>query len=525
MAGGPPGSRAFAIEKGEVSNMSRKAEIMKDAGFYTLTSYGAQAFDMVNAVFTRRFLGPASMGVWTFLQVILNYAKHASLGTTIATARDVPYYLGKGDTHKANLIKNLVFTFTVTTSLLLAGGIMAFAFFRRAYYPKEIIIGLGVVAVLVVLQRVYNLYIVMLRAHKQFFLAGVTNLLSSVASVFLTVALVWKFGLYGLFASILLNYLLLIAWTHVKSPQRFHFFFSIKEMVPIWTFGGAMLITDILNTVFASADRIMIAKYLGFEALGIYSVALMAFNYLNSVPTMLAVILFPHFQEVFSKKDDPRDLAKFLHHSSFSIAYLYPVLIGLVWIVSVYMVPLVLPKYLNGMIALKFLCLTAFFYGLRFSFNAFMITIKKHWLLVPLNIVLVVLSFGTIWTCIKCGQGINGVAFAVFLISVVNFFLFSYFSLKEIQGRRDMLVFYGKIMGLFCYFSAVLFAIEGVSPMVPVGWLRAVLALLVYGFAMIPLCYFAERELQLFSIIKDIFRRKFPKVSDAATDEDPAQGL
>jgi O-antigen/teichoic acid export membrane protein len=488
--------------------MTRHKEIVKDMGFYTLATYGAQVFDLVNGIFVRRFLGPASMGVWTFLQVVLNYAKHASLGTTMATARDVPYFIGKGEVQKADEIKDLVFTFTVLTAVLTALGVVIFAWMRRRIYGPEIFFGLIVIAGLIVLQRVYNLYIVLLRAFKQFVTAGVINFVSSAASVLFTITLVWKFGLYGLFASILLNYFFLIGWIHVFTPYRFRFSFSVKKMMPIWAFGGSMLVTDILNTVQASVDRIMITKYLGFEALGIYSIGLMAFNYVNSVPTMLAVVLFPHFQELYSKDDDPANLGKMLHQSTFALVYLFPVIIGLVWIISIYFVPIILPKYAGGIPALRYLCLTSFFLGLRHSFNTFIVTVKKHWWLVPMNIVMVLAAFALTGFFLYLGWGIDGVALAACATAALNFFAFSWFSMRHLERRESFGFFYLKIMGVFIYFGGLLFALDAVLLKNEAGWLRAIAACSLYLVLMSPLLFLAEKELKILSLCKEVLTAK-----------------
>jgi len=491
---------------------SRRKEIFRDTGIYTISSYGAQLFDIVNGILIRNFLGPAYMGIWAFLQVILNYAKHSGLGVTTATARDVPYYREKGEAGRAEEVKNLVFTFTVTTALLTALGVTLFAWITHGRYPKAILYGLIVTAALLVLQRLYNLFIVLLRAHKEFMLVGALNLFSSALSVVLTILLTWKFKLYGFFASLILNYVLVLALIRARTPYRFSFFWSAKRLWPLLSLGGAILVSDILRTILTSIDRIMITKYLGFEALGIYSVALMASNYLYSLPNMIGIIFFPHFQEVYARQDRPKDLEKYLREPTLSLAYLFPCFIGLVWIFSSRLVPWLLPEYASGVPALRYLILGSFFLALTHPFSLFIITVRKHWHLVPLQGIVIGLGFAVTGFCIQRGWGIEGVAVASVLISVLFFLALSVVSLREVCGWTQVGSLYLKVFLAFSYFAVVLCLLEPPVGTQQMGILHLSLKYLTFLLLMSPLLFFLEKEAKvvstLWEMIKDRGRRK-----------------
>lgn len=491
--------------------MSRRKDILKDATIYALSSYGAQFFDIVNGILLRRFLGPANMGIWSFLQVIQNYAKHAGLGVTTATARDVPYYLGKGDTEKANEIKNLVFTFTFFTSLIAAAGIVIYALLRRETYSQPIILGLIVVAAIVVLQRIYNLYVVLLRAYKEFIFAGKLNVVSSIVTLSMTVLLVWKFQLYGFFAGLILHYLIVLLFILKQKPYRFSLFFDWKKLRPLLNLGTAMLIADILRTVIVSIDRIMIAKFLGFTALGYYSVALMANNYLYALPNMLGIIFFPHFQEVFAKNDDPRDLEKYLREPTLCVAYVFPLLMAAVWIGSEWLIPVLLPQYINGIPALRLLVLASYFTALIHPFMNYIITVRRHWHLIPLQAVLIPVGFGLSWVLIRAGWGLEGVAFTMVIVSVAQFIILSWVSLSMIHAAKATFKLYGQVSMVFAVTVAALFGIaSAASGMVP-SFLKCVMLYAAFIVVMLPFLFLAEREVKLITTFKEFLRRKKQK--------------
>ncbi len=482
--------------------MSRRKEIFKDAGIYTVSSYIAQFLDIFTGILSRRFLGPANMGIWSFLQVILNYAKHSALGVTMATARDVPYFREKGDAARVEETKNLVFTFTLATSLLCSLGVAGYAFWERPRLSPAIFTGLLAVAVLVLLQRMYNLYVVLLRAHKQFAFVGVLNIFSSVLGLLLTAGLTWRFQLYGFYAATLLNYLLILIYIQRRSGQRFSFRFNLKPMLPLLSFGFAVLVSDILRTVFTSMDRIIITKYLGFEELGLYSIALMASNYLYSLPNMIGIVFFPHFQEVFAKRDNSADLEKFLTGPTFCLAYLFPLLIGTLWIFSPLFVSRVLPEYLRGTRAMQVLSLASFFWALTHAFSLFMVTVRRHWHLVPLNGLLAGLAWLTMTFFIKSGWGIEGIAVSGILLAAIYFFALSLMALVQIYDKAKILKFYFKIALIFIYLSAALLLLD-----IFFGRAAGLLLAVKYSVFLLvisPLLFLAEKEQQIFSTLRGL---------------------
>lgn len=489
--------------------MSKRKEIFKDVSIYTLSSYIAQAFDVINGLLVRRFLGPANMGVWTFLQVIQSYGKHSSLGVTTATARDVPYFREKGDERKVEEVKNLVFTFTVFTAILTALAVAVYAFLKRHEFSREIFWGLLVVAALILAQRIYNLFVVLLRAHKEFVFVGILNIISSVTSVVLTIALTWRFSLYGFYAAMVLNFLLNIGIIMRKTKYRFSFLFDWKALTPLITLGVTILAADILRSILTSIDRLVIAKWLGFEALGIYSVGLMADNYLYALPNMFGVIIFPHFQEAFAQRDHPPDLERFLIKPTLSIAYFFPFVIGLVWCSSLWFVPAFLPQYISGIPALKILCLGSFFLAFTHSFATCLITLRRHVLLIPITGACIVVGFALNWQFIKQGWGIEGVAAAESLISALYFLLLSWFSMGETSSGKNIGKMYVKIFLIFIYFAMTLWGVDWfLAERISNLMLRAFSSFALFAVMMLPLGFAGEKETAVVSTLVSLVREK-----------------
>jgi O-antigen/teichoic acid export membrane protein len=498
--------------------MSKGKEILKDAGIYTLSSYIAQFLDFITGILIRNFLGPVNMGIWAFLQVIQNYAKHSGLGVTTATARDIPYYLGKGEAQKAREIQNLVFSFSVTTTVLTAALIAIWAIVNRNHYSQPITVGLFVVAGLTLLQRLYNLFVVVIRSYKQFTLAGWLNIVSSAVTLFFSVTLAWRFGLYGYYAAALLTFTVLLGIIWTRTPHRFHWDFRWEPMKPLLNLGFAIVISDALRSILMSIDRIMIARFLGFEALGHYTIALMAGNYLYSLPNMINIIFFPHLQEILAKRDSLGDLERYVRGSALCVAFLFPYIIGLVWTSSEWLIPVLLPQYTSGIPALKFFIIGSFFMALTHPFTSFLITAKKHWVLIPTQALAIAAGFAMSWAVIQRGGGIEGIAAASTGTFFILFLVLVTLAGRDIPGLHPFKLFI-KMMLPILTAAGILIFLERIS--VGPASLTFLVQYSVFAVLMIPFVILAEREAQLISKAASVIKEMLLKRKAAALKPDP----
>lgn len=483
--------------------MSQRKALIKNVSTYALSVYSAQILDIVNGVLTRRFLGATNMGIWSFLQMFLAYASHASLGVTSATIRDVPYHRAKGENERAEEVKNLVFTFTFFTAFLVAMGMVLFAFFYRRHTSTPLFAGLLVIATLIMLQRIYNQFVTLLRAYKEFVFAGYLNLVSSVSSIVLTIALTYRFKLYGFFAGLILNFLLSIGLILWFTPHRFKLYFSWLKLRPLVHFGVAMLVFDILRSTLLNIDRMMVTKFLGFHELGIYSVALMVNNFVYNFPTLIVAIFPPYFQEAYGKRDRVEDLKKILFIPTVSLSYILSLLIGCMWIIVPWLIHAVLPDYVSGIPALRLLVVGSFFLALTHSLTTFVVTIRKHMVLIPITLCSIGLGFGLNTFFLKLGWGLVGAAIGTGILYSVHFLALALFSFKHLYSWKGIVKTMIRILSPFAY---VFGAIALVYFLIPGGELslrKVIVHGVVFALLSIPLLFLAERETRLFSSARE----------------------
>jgi len=181
--------------------MSKKQEILGHLRSYSIASQSTHAISLITGVMSRNLLGPLSMGIWATFQIILEYSKYSTLGTTKATAREIPFYLGKNEVQVASDIKDNVASFAMATSVLTSCLLLVVSFWIKDSVDPVIFYGLNMVALIIILQRVNNLMIALLRAYKKFKIESKLMILSALVNL----GLIWIFTARYQFQGLTLN--------------------------------------------------------------------------------------------------------------------------------------------------------------------------------------------------------------------------------------------------------------------------------------------------------------------------------
>jgi len=479
-----------------------KKKILKQAGIYTLSTQITQFVTLIAAVLSRRFLGPTQMGIWATLQVIVDYSKYASLGAIYAVAKEVPYYLGKGEEETSRQIQNTVFTVVFFNTLLAGVGIFLFTFLTRGRFSEEVTYGFFLVPVIILLQRLSDLLVSLLRGYKKFEIASEQMITSAIINSILVAFLSYHWKIYGFMAAFGLSLIYNIVYIQLRSPFHLGFYFNWERLKSVLAFAFPMMLVGILSTVWGSIDKIAVAKKLGFEALGFYSIALMVSNFLHSFFNSIAVVLFPYFQEKYSLQDSPNDLRELLDKVSYAYALTMPLLIGSAWIVGPNLIALFLPKFTPGITAMQILGLSMFFMALAEPYGHFLITINKYvWLIPILGTTSLVALISTL-KAIDVGWGITGVAVATTVSAWFNFTAYYFFASRNLGGAKAAFGKYFLLMSLGGYLGIVLLLIhQGISSAIH-SFIQTGKQFCLFVVFSIPLLVLLNRETSLLSLIR-----------------------
>lgn len=487
----------------------KKNEILRQAGIYSLGTQLTQIITLVAALLSRRFLGPTQTGIWATLQMIVDYSKYSTLGTLDAATREIPALRGRGASEEAEKIKNLAFSFIFSTSVIFSSAVCLTAFLTRGHFRPEITYGLYFVALVVFFQRMNNLLVALLRCYKKFELEAIFMIASALVNAALVALLTYHFKIYGFISALILSFVFNIAFLLTRYPYHFRFNFDKERLKPLIGYGLPLMTLGILAALLKSIDKIMVVKLMGFEQLGIYSIALMACSYLGNFAISVAIVLVPHFQEKFGRSGLPRDLEIYLIKASKAYALTLPVMIALAWFAAPLAIKWILPKFDLGIPAMKTLSLSLFFIALIQPFHDFLITIKKHGLLFPILLITCVAAVSANWFVIQRGWGLEGVALATVGVYALNFTLVFFTAAFHLSGIKPLVKHFLKIFAVAIYFMTALTLTQSDhlnTPSRPA--LSFLLGVGLFALAYTPLGFALNKEFSFWTVFKRRFLKK-----------------
>lgn len=490
---------------GSLQGISRTRKIVRDFGLLGASVYFAKLIALLTRFFLFRFLGPFQMGIWSFLALLVDWAEYFSLGVANAVTQKLPRALALGDQKEAASIRNRAFSFIFITSSLFSLTVLAVAWFLRPTLAPLLFGGLVLVCGFTFLQRHYELIRFTLNAYKKFEIAAKLNLICSLSIMGLTLLLAARFRLYGFLAALLIATLLgiLIGFRHIP---HFRFVPLRRDIVPFIATGLSLLGMEIIVSVFRTVDKLMISRFLGFDALGYYSLGQTVSTGIFMIPYVLRHVLFPHYQEQFIKRQRSFDMRNMVIRPLLVLSYLIPLAMTLAWLMVPVIVSHFVPSFTPAIAAFKTLLLGTFFLCLTQPLMAFLITIHRRkplFLSAGLSVVLlVILQFFAVWM----GFGIEGVALSTSLVFLLFFSILFYLASPHLVGAAESRLVYLKIISLFVMTLGVL----GFSDFIGAVFLnnRILFSFAVAVLSWVAFFWVSRRHNELLHVVQDVIFRK-----------------
>lgn len=439
---------------------STKTQVIKDAAVYIPSTYVAQFCGLINAFVIRHLLGPTMMGIWATLQLILNYGGYLNLGSMQAGAKEIPFQMGRKDQAKADRITNNIFTFSLLMSGIGAALLVAGAVIFSRDFDMRFRAGLVAIGIILIGQRVYNFTVMLLRGYKNFALLAKLTVVTAVLDVSLAAGLIWLFGIYGLYASVISSMALSMAWAWRRFPYSVRLELDREVLREISKIGLPMLALGVVFTLLRTMDKILVVKYMGATELGIYSIALMASNYVFGLSNIIGVLTLPHFSENFGDKGDVKVLGGYMDQTNHVMGVLLPVGLGFLYFLAPLLIRAFLGAYTSGIPAMQVLLMGTYFLCLVHQPNNFLLaTGQQSKILLP-TIAGVAISAALNFWIVKGPRDLTLVAAATSFSYLATYLILLVTVERVVQRNASLLVPLAVALLPFAYVCAVLAAME-----------------------------------------------------------------
>ena len=194
-----------------------------------------------------------------------------------------------------------------------------------------------------------------------------------------------------------------------------------RESLTLISIGFPMFIYNVSNFVMRSLDRVIIFRFLGTHALGLYGLAVMAVGFLLTLPDAIAYVLYPQLVRRHRQGGDaPAAIRDQAHRAMRALSVLMPALCAIAYLSADDLVEWLLPGFYDGVPALRILCFSAAGLSLANLGSIVLMTLGRQRVLVPVALAMTVLGVVLDLLAIRMGHGIRGVAWATFVTYGVN---------------------------------------------------------------------------------------------------------
>ena len=404
--------------------------VVRDSLIVSAGGQVERALGTLTALALRWGLDPARLGVYTGLRLFLDNTNRTSLGVGLGAVQEIPVLRASGREAEARHVADVAYTANTLTCLAYAAALCLWAWYRAPWLANDPLAaewtwGLVAVAGLALVKRYETFLVAILRAHGAFALTAELDVVESLASAVAVGLGLWLAGFWGLLAAVGVLLLAKIAYAHARHPLRFRWAWDARATRRLMAAGLPILANTAVFGAVVTLDRAVILWRLpdGERAAGLYTIALLGTGWSLDLAGRIVLVLYTAFQSTFGRTRDLAEVARLAIQATEAQA---PVLMAggaAAYLAGPAFLGAVMPRYVEGLPALRPLLPGAVILGLAWPARQLLIAVGRPYRLCAATLLGLALT-ATAATAGADRAGIVGVAsgmsvgyFCVFLLS------------------------------------------------------------------------------------------------------------
>jgi len=359
-------------------------KVVHDSLFVTVGGQLERALGTLTAVGLRWGLDPARLGVYTGLRLYLDNTNRSSLGIGLGAVQEIPVLRAAGREEEARRIADVAYTTNTLTCVAYAAGLAVWARLRAPLIAADPLAaewtwGLVAVAALALIKRYESFLVAILRAHREFALTAELDLVESLASAGAVGLGLWLAGFWGLLAAVGVLLLVKIAYAHARHPLRFRWDWDGPTAWRLMRVGLPILANTAVFGAVLNLDRVLILWRVpdGDRAAGLYTIAVMGTSWALDLAGRIVLVMYTAFQTTLGRSGNPVEVARQAAKATEAQA---PALLAgsaVAYVVGPTFLGTVMPKYVDGLPALRPLLPGMILLGLAWPARQMLITVGR----------------------------------------------------------------------------------------------------------------------------------------------------
>lgn len=438
-----------------------------DAARYTAAVYGAQGLLFVAGLVQKGLLGPLGAGYWALMQSFWGYFNIATLGVSAGTTRQIPLHRGRGDISAAVAVSNSGYSFSLVAMALAGVLAAAVALAFGGGWSPEIRFGVILLGLTAPLRFLADCHETILTATKRFGPVSAGTLLKAAITLVLQSVFVVLFGYYGMFlgvAAAAVGVLWLWSRMGLTGWRRPAFAWGLDRarVSELLAYGFPIMVFAQLWIVLMGIDNLIVAGFLGVEALGYYALAVSVTGYILQMPRSIGAVLAPRMSEQFGRTADIRTLSHYATDVQRLLAHLLvPLFVAGAFFLLPVLIRQLLPEFTPAIPIIHIMVAASFFISLCNMPIKVLITAGRRLALIALVVVCLVVNASANYAAVgPLDWGLEGAAFATAFSYLFTFLLTTTFALTKTMDARRTIAHVAELLLAFVYLAAALWAVE-----------------------------------------------------------------
>lgn len=308
-----------------------------------------QFASLMSGLVVASLVSPAEWGNWYLLNLIIVYGMLTQLGALNGMNREVPAALGQGRSDEAVDLRRATLAVLVSSIAVSSAALLAFGALLPGVGLTDVFV---LTIVLLFANQVYGYVTTSLRSTTSFTELSRLQVLRAVVYPVLAIggAALLQVPGFILGQAVALLFAALVGTGTGTVAWRPKFDFNLaRRLIRV---GFPIMLVGFVHSLFATVDRWVVAGFRGSEALGHYSLAIMALGAVALVPLVISQQFYPRMAFAWSANQDAEELRRLADRQRLlSFTVVLPVVVLLV-LVAPPVVRALLPQYAAGIPAL-----------------------------------------------------------------------------------------------------------------------------------------------------------------------------
>lgn len=350
----------------------------KTVSLLALSSLVGSVTAIISGLLVASWLLPERLGLFNAFSIFTSYIILAQIGIPSGLSRQFTFYSGQKNEVLAESLASTARFFSVilsAASLFLCGiaSIYFFVIGNQDFAAGAIVIGITAAQTLYITKYIKVLY----RSNNHFTKLAYIKFINTGVNL-ISILLVYKFLFYGLclraIIIALVDWYFSEKWKPLDVPMRWdknHFKELLKIGLPIFSVAS-------IFGLWPTFQRTIVLSLLGTKGLGLFALAIVVQNMLNTVNSTISTVSFPKMSHALGEGKKIKNILKIPLKLSFVALGIYTLILLVGWPLLPIVVKFALPKYILGVEAAQWMLLVAFVSSFAVFSNIYMVIKTNH---------------------------------------------------------------------------------------------------------------------------------------------------